>query len=374
MSQARAQYFMLWFYVRLRGIRSVIKMENSLGYRVGKLEINPGLVLAPMSGVTCRPFRKLLKEINGDALGMTVTEFISVEALTRKVRRSLEMMRKDPLEKVFSIQIFGYDIDRMELAAKMAQDAGADTVDINCGCPAPKVVRKGGGCELMRQPLHLGKILSRVRKAVSVPLTLKMRAGWDDSCRNAPDLAKIVESEGLDALAVHGRTRVQMYRGESDWDLIAQVSETVRIPVVGSGDVVDFESAKVRKEKGKVAGLMVGRGALENPFVFKEILQGGPLDWRNDQELILSVLRRYIELLRADFPEKLIPGRVKQLASGMCRGLKWRKALLTTQTQAELEDLLADPEKYLSLKRNNAGLLNSSEQTIMAESTNSSTC
>ena len=336
-------------------------MKQSLEYQIGKLRISPGLVLAPMSGVTCRPFRRLIKELNGDCLGLTVTEFISVEALTRNVKRSIEMMRKDASESPFSIQIFGFDVERMSLAAKMAQDAGADTVDINCGCPAPKVVRKGGGCELMRQPEHLAGLLKKVRAAISIPLSLKMRSGWDESLINAPAIAKVAESEGVDALAVHGRTKTQMYRGESDWNVISNVVETVKIPVLGSGDVVDFDSAKQRLEIGKVAGLMVGRGVLSNPFVFKEICNLGPLDWRGNDTKILAVLRRYVELLKEDVPHTLIPGRIKQLASGMCRGLSWRKALLTTQTLAQLESLLEDPYSYMS-SRNSLDFSRSGEQ------------
>jgi nifR3 family TIM-barrel protein len=334
-------------------------MKESLGYQLGKMQVKPGLVLAPMSGVTCRPFRRLIKELNGESLGLTVTEFISVEALTRNVDRSLKMMRKHESESPFCIQIFGFDIERMGLAAKMVEDAGADSLDINCGCPAPKVVRKGGGCELMRQPSHLGSILKKVRSSISIPLSLKMRSGWDQGLVNAPEIARIAESEGVDALAVHGRTRTQMYRGESDWNVIGEVVDTVKIPVLGSGDVVDYQSAKERLDKSKVVGLMVGRGALSNPLIFKEICNGGPLPWRGDDVYILSVLRRYVELLREELPEKLIAGRIKQLASGMCRGLRWRKALLTTQTQAQLDSLLEDPDRYLN------GLPNSDEQAIL---------
>lgn len=323
-------------------------MQIQTGYQVGKLAIKPGLVLAPMSGVTCRPFRRLLKELNGDALGLTVTEFISVEALTRNVNRSIEMMRKHSSEAPFAIQIFGFDPQRMATAAKMAEDAGADIVDINCGCPAPKVVRKGGGCELMRQPEHLASILKLVRSAISVPLTLKMRSGWDSDCLNAVDIAKVAEGEGVDALAVHGRSKAQMYRGEADWSIISHVARSVKIPVLGSGDVVDAASARSRISAGPIAGLLVGRGAIANPLVFKEVVEGTDLKWRADERLILNILRRYVELLREDFPKHhLIPGRVKQLASLMCKGLKWRKALLTTKDQAQLDSLLEDPERFM---------------------------
>lgn len=330
------------------------RMLNNLGYQLSNnFRVNPGLILAPMSGVTCLAFRRLLKELNKEALGMTVTEFISVEAMTRQVRKSLEMMRRHPSEECFTIQIFGFDLDRMELAAKMVQDSGADSLDINCGCPAPKVVRKGGGCELMRNAQHLGKLLNRVRSAVSIPLTLKMRAGWDQNCINAPEIAKIAESEGVEALAVHGRTRTQMYRGEADWDVVAQVAEQVKLPVVGSGDVVDYQSAIERINKGKVRGLMVGRGALSNPFIFKEIHSAGEFKWRDNQNLIIQVLTRYTELLREDYQDKVVIGRIKQLGSGMCKGMPWRKALLLCQSMQEVENLFSDPMEYSKWQKNN---------------------
>jgi nifR3 family TIM-barrel protein len=286
-----------------------------------------------MSGVTCMAFRRLIKECNPGAVGLVVTEFISVEALTRNIKRSLDMMRYDETERPFSIQIFGYDPQRMRDAARMAQDAGADVVDINCGCPAPKVVRKGGGCELMRQPEHLRKVISHVRPAVTVPLTLKMRAGWDVHSINCVDVARMCESSGIDGLAVHGRTRTQMYRGDADWGIIKEVQRAVRIPVLGSGDVTDYASFNARvppegEDGPTLAGAMIGRGALQNPFVFTEIAFGKPCSVRGDEAAALAVMNRYAELLSEEFPPKVRIGKLKQLGSQMLRGFPWRKDLL----------------------------------------------
>src|SRR3989338_8805388 len=166
-------------------------------YFVIDVEVRNGLVLSPMSGVTCRAYRRLIKELNPDAVGLVVTEFVWVEALTRRVERTLQMIRFGASERPMAIQIFGYDVERMRDGALMAQDFGADIVDVNCGCPAPKVVKKGGGCELMRQPLHLARILKSVRRAVSVPLTVKIRSGWDETSKNAIEIARIAEREGV---------------------------------------------------------------------------------------------------------------------------------------------------------------------------------
>jgi tRNA-dihydrouridine synthase B len=302
-----------------------------LGYSIRTLTVNPGLVLAPMSGVTTSAFRRLIKELNPGSVGLTVSEFISVEAMTRQVPRSLKMMKFHEIERPYGIQIFGHDINRMRDAALMVQDAGADLLDINCGCPAPKVVRKGGGCELMRQPDHLGKILQEVRKAVSMPLTLKMRAGWDETSLNSLEIAHIAESEGVEGVAIHGRTRAQSYRGSANWDHVKTVKQSVKIPVFGSGDVVDKESASERIASG-CDGLFIGRGALSNPFIFSEIATGQVTDRRNNPALVIKVLLRYVELLREEMNDRGASGRVKQLASQMCAGQPWKRELLRTET------------------------------------------
>jgi len=309
-------------------------------YQIRTIDVSPGLVLAPMSGVTTRAFRRLIKELNPGAVGLVVSEFVSVEGMTRGSRRTMEMMRYSESERPYCVQIFGYDIDRMRDAALMVQDIGADIVDINCGCPAPKVVKRGGGCELMRQPDHLQAIIREVRKAVSIPVTLKIRAGWDESSRNAIEVARMAESEGIEALAIHGRTRAQLYRGLADWSLVQAVAEELSIPVLGSGDVVDRASAEERL-RGKVAGLFIGRASIWNPMVFSEIRENTANTIRNNQGLMLDILFRYIELLRDDFQDSSCPGKVKQLASQMCRGALWRKSLLGLNTLQEQLDLLA---------------------------------
>ncbi len=309
------------------------------GYSIRHLTVNPGLVLSPMSGVTTSAFRRLIKELNPGAVGLTVSEFISVEAMTRKVPRSLAMMNFKECERPYGIQIFGHDINRMRDAALMVQDSGADLLDINCGCPAPKVVRKGGGCELMRQPEHLAEILREVRKAVSMPFTLKMRSGWDQGCMNALEIAKIAEAEGVEGVAIHGRTRAQLYRGSADWDVVRQVREQVKIPVFGSGDVVDVASAEERLRSG-CSGLFIGRGALFNPFLFSEIQTGVARPLRGDVERVVRVLLRYMELLREEFSEKGSIGKVKQLASQMCAGHSWKRDFLRIPTLKDQTDFL----------------------------------
>lgn len=318
----------------------------TLGYSVGRVGIQPGLVLSPMSGVTTCAFRRLIKKLNGDAVGLLVSEFVSVEGMTRQSQRTLGMLKFLPEERPFAIQIFGYDVARMATAAKMVQDLGADIVDINCGCPAPKVVRKGGGCELMRQPEHLQDIFKAVRKAVSIPLTMKMRSGWDENSKNALEIARMAVGEGVEAIAVHGRTRAQLYRGEADWDIVAGVADAVPVPVMGSGDVVDRRTADERL-KGKITGLFIGRGAIENPFIFREILTGEQVNLRGNTPLLLDIVDLYVALLREEFPSKACVGKLKQLVSQMCRGQEWRKDLCRARTLEEQLQILADQRRIL---------------------------
>jgi tRNA-dihydrouridine synthase B len=308
-------------------------------YQIRHVQVNPGLVLSPMSGVTTRPFRRLIKELNPGAVGLVVSEFVSVEGMTRGSQRTLEMMKFSEMERPYCVQIFGYDVDRMRDAALMVQDIGADVVDINCGCPAPKVVKRGGGCELMRQPEHLQKIIAEVKRAISIPLTLKIRAGWDEGSRNALDIARMAQGEGIEALAIHGRTRSQLYRGEADWDLVQEVAEELAIPVLGSGDVVCRKTAEARL-RGKVAGLFIGRASMMNPLVFSEIVDDKPSRLKGNHDLMLEILFRYIELLRDDFQESSCGGKFKQLASQMCRGAPWRKQLLGLNSIKDHENLL----------------------------------
>lgn len=310
-------------------------------FRIRDISVSPALVLAPMSGVTTRPYRRLMKELNPGALGLVVSEFVSVEGMTRGSRRTLEMMKFSEDERPYGVQIFGYDIDRMRDAALMVQDLGVDLVDINCGCPAPKVVKRGGGCELMRQPEHLQKILKEVRAAISIPLTMKFRSGWDESSKNAIEIAKIAEGEGLEGVTVHGRTRAQLYRGDADWSVVRSVAEAVKIPVCGSGDVVDQASADERFSEG-VAGLFIGRASMWNPFVFTEIATGKVDPLRNDPLKMARILARYVELLKEDFLPGSCAGKVKQLASQMCRGAIWRKELLTLPDLAAQERLIGE--------------------------------
>ncbi len=236
--------------------------------KIGSIDLAPPFALAPMAGMTDTAFRRLVKRRGG--CGLVVTEMVSSEGLLRGIDRTLEYAEYTEEERPVSIQIFGGDPEKMAAAAQIVEGMGADIVDINMGCPVAKIAKHSAGCSLMREPSHAAAIVSAMAKAVRIPVTVKMRAGWDATAINAPDLAKRVEDAGAAAVTIHGRTAAQSYTGVSDWDLIGMVAGGVRIPVFGSGDCVEPQQMIDRLRNGPVGGVLVGRGALRNPWIFEQ--------------------------------------------------------------------------------------------------------
>jgi len=236
--------------------------------KIGPINLTPPFALAPMAGMTDTAFRRLVKRKGG--CGLVVSEMVSSEGLVRGIDRTLEYAEYTEEERPVSIQIFGGDPEKMAAAAQVIEGIGADIVDVNMGCPVPKIAKHNAGCSLMREPAHAADVVRAMARAVKIPVTVKMRAGWDAETINAPDLARRMEDAGAAALAVHGRTAAQSYSGVSDWDLIAKVAEGVSIPVFGSGDCIDPQQLVDRLRAGDVAGILVGRGALRNPWIFEQ--------------------------------------------------------------------------------------------------------
>lgn len=243
---------------------------------IGTVPLAPALGVAPMAGMTDTAFRRLVKRHGG--CGLVVTEMVSAEGLVRGIDRTLEYAEYTEEERPVSIQIFGGDPERMAQAARIVEGMGADVVDVNMGCPVPKIARHSAGCSLMREPARAARIVEAMARAVRIPVTVKMRAGWNDREINAPLLARMVEDAGAAAVTVHGRTAAQGYSGEADWDLVARVAADVRIPVLGSGDCVEPEQVAGRLAGG-IAGVLVGRGVLRNPWILAQaadLLAGRP--------------------------------------------------------------------------------------------------
>jgi nifR3 family TIM-barrel protein len=227
-------------------------------------------------------------------------------------------------EHPFAVQIFGGQVERMRMAAEMAEEVGADILDINCGCPAPKVVKHGGGSGLLKDHQRLETILKEVKKAVTIPLTIKIRAGFYDHTINAVETAKLAEACGVEHIALHGRTKEQGYRGLANWDLVRQIKEVVSVPVSGSGDVNTIDGAFARFNETNCDGVLIGRGAMANPWIFRQIE-----DAMADREVFQpsladkrAILLEYFDMLREDMPETPAINRMKQLAGQFTRGLQ----------------------------------------------------
>ena len=268
--------------------------------QIGSVRLSSPFGLAPMAGMTDTAFRRLVKAKGG--CGLVVTEMVSSEGLVRGIDRTLEYAEYTEPERPIAIQIFGGDPSTMADAAQIVEGMGANIIDVNMGCPVRKIAKHNAGCSLMREPEHAARVVGAMTRAVKVPVTVKMRAGWDERQINAPYLARMVEDAGAAAVTVHGRTAKQSYTGESDWDLIAQVAEGVSIPVFGSGDCIEPEQLIERTAAYGIAGALVGRGALRNPWIFA---QAADLAASGEPRPITRVERgtfllEYIDLLMAE--------------------------------------------------------------------------
>jgi tRNA-dihydrouridine synthase B len=264
--------------------------------KIGSVSLLSPLVVSPMAGMTDTAFRRLVKRQGG--CGLVVTEMVSSEGLIRGIDRTLDYAEYTEEERPVSIQIFGGDPDHMAEAARVVEGMGADIVDVNMGCPVPKIAKHNAGCSLMREPAHAASVIASMVKAVRIPVTVKMRKGWDEKELNAPDLARRVEDAGAAAITIHGRTAKQSYSGEADWEFVAAIADALAIPVFGSGDCLEPEQIVERLRQG-VGGVFVGRGVLRNPWILaqaQDLIEGRPA-----REVPLEergrFLLEYIELL-----------------------------------------------------------------------------
>lgn len=238
--------------------------------KIGNLETKNNIFLAPMAGVTDLPFRCICSKYGA---GMTYSEMISAKGLWYKDKKTASLMRIAPEERPCAIQIFGSEPEIMAAVVPQVMEFEPDIIDINMGCPAPKIVNNGDGSALMKNPQLMGEIVNAVVKASPVPVTVKIRSGWDDTSKNALECAKILEANGAAAIAVHGRTRQQFYSGKADWEIIRTIKNELSIPVIGNGDIWTAEDAKAMFDFTGCDAVMIARGAEGNPFIFKQTLE-----------------------------------------------------------------------------------------------------
>ena len=311
-------------------------------FKIRDITIDPPLILSPMAGVTDYTFRRLIKRRGG--VGLVVSEFISVEGLTRNNPKSKRQMHFDEEERPYAVQIFGGKPDRMAMGAEMAQEVGADILDVNCGCPAPKVVKNGGGSGLLRDPALLESILKEIKKAITIPLTLKVRTGYSETSINVVDVAKMAEQCGVEHIQVHGRTRDQGYKGLANWDIIRQVKDAVSIPVSGNGDVTTIKYGIDRWDESGVDGILIGRGAMQNPWIFRQFADviAGREPYQPDLQEKKDVLLEFFSMCREEMPEIVALGKMKQLAGqftkGLVGGAQFRQTLYHSHSADEILD------------------------------------
>jgi tRNA-dihydrouridine synthase B len=309
-------------------------------YKLRDLEIRPAAILAPMAGVTDTLFRRVIRGLGG--CGLLMTEFTSSEGITRSAKKTLRYLYFQEDEHPITAQLFGANPSVMADAAKMVEDLGFDAVDINLGCPAKKVVKCGGSGLLRDMPL-LEEIFKSVRAAVKIPLTIKLRAGWDENSIVAVDVAKMAESLGIEAVAVHPRTRAQGYSGAADWNIIAAVKQAVRIPVIGNGDINSPQDAARMVQETKCDAVMIGRAAATNPWIFSQMLQyaeKGAYTAPSEQDRHRLLSGYYGEIMEANQPDAV--GKMKQFACwfthGVGNGSELRKTVHAAKSPGEVLD------------------------------------
>ena len=256
---------------------------------VEALNQNP-FVLAPMAGITDRAFRNFMRKLDASSV---ITELVSASGIEYKSERTMQLMSYDECQRPIGIQLFGEDPELLGKAAQVAESQGCDFVDLNFGCPVPKVVKKGAGSAMLKDPVMLQKVLHAVKNAVKIPVTIKIRTGWDSTTRNAIEVCNIAANEGISWVAIHGRTRAQGYSGFADWDFIADVKAKAQLPILGNGDILSPRQAILRLEQSGCDGVMIGRGCLKNPFIFMDALSL----WKG--EALKDVKRDYVSLFNS---------------------------------------------------------------------------
>lgn len=326
---------------------------KSKAFSIGNVQIENPLILAPMAGVSDIPFRLLCKE---QGCALVYTEMISAKAIYYGNRNTKALMQIDEGEHPVTLQLFGSEPKLMGEMAKRIEDQPFDILDINMGCPVPKVVRSGEGSALMKDPLLVGRIIETVASSIQKPVTVKIRKGFDGQHVNAVEIARIAQESGAAAIAVHGRTRSQYYDGKADWDIIRQVKEAVRIPVIGNGDVDSASDAEEMMCQTGCDGVMIGRGARGNPWIFRQILyylETGASLQRPDLEEVVTMILRHARMqvhLKGEKPGILqMRKHVGWYTVGYPDSSQIRQKAMHVETYQELEELLIG---YLEKEKN----------------------
>ena len=319
--------------------------------RIGNIELDTPVALAPMAGISDLPYRVICRKFG---CGLTVSEMVSAKGLLYNNEKTFAMLQIDKAERPTAIQLFGSVPEELAEAARIVEAQGADIIDFNMGCPVPKVVNNGEGSALMKTPGLAGKILEAMVIAVRVPVTVKIRAGWDEKHRNAVEIARIAEASGVAAVAVHGRTRNQFYMGKADWDIIRRVKEAVRIPVFGNGDIFTAEDGLRMFKEINCDGLMLARGAYGNPWLFAQLraaLEGKEIPTVTVEEKLRQIIQHATALVEFK-GEKIAIREMRSHASAYIKGLpraaEYRERFHKLGTLQEMIDLVNCYGDFLS--------------------------
>lgn len=309
---------------------------------IGAIPVFGPCRLAPMAGVSNVPFRLICKELGSS---LTTSEEISAKALVHGNERTMDMAAYLAAEKPIAMQIFGGEADSLAEAARILEAKGADIIDLNMGCPVPKITKTGAGSALMRDEKYAAEVFRAIRKAIQIPFTIKIRGGWDDATVNAPEIARIAEAEGVNAIAVHPRTRSQAYTGKAPWEIIRLVVESVKIPVTGNGDVKTWDDARRMLAETGCATVMIGRGALGRPWIFDPEFDSLSADTQHAYKF--RVIRRHLDLIQEHMNERFALVQMKKHLAWYIAGTKASaKARATVFTFEEIAALRAWFEDY----------------------------
>lgn len=326
--------------------------------RLGDVEMSNKLVLAPMAQITHLPFRLLMSQLGA---GMGISELVSAKGINYKNDKTLHMLSTSKYETTKGLQLFGEEVPAMVEAAQVAQTYNPEFIDINMGCPVNKVTKKGGGSALLKRTEGLSELFSEMRKSINIPLSIKIRTGWDETCRNAIDICQIAYDAGVEFVSIHGRTRAQLYRGLADWDFLESVAKEAPLPILGNGDLVNPEMIYQKSLTTNCQALMIGRGALKNPFIFLEAL----VSESERREIIftpkdfLEIYFHYYDYLSQhfDWEPKIMITLKKQImwwSYGLTNASHFRESVFPCKSMDQLHDLVgtyfesfsADPYQF----------------------------